>query len=246
MGSMHTPVHRVVLALRLALLVPLLYFAMQLVAAAFYPGYSFFDQDASTLGSPGSRFPAIFNGGAIIEGIVKCIVAWGFWRAFRQLGRSSRFAWLIPLVLVASGLASINAGIFPLPDPRHTMSPLAALNIGTILLPLLVPAAVWRWCETRSIKVYFIANIILFIALIPIISGLIQRLSVMAGVELYTYQQLLNQYHGLLQRITALLTLPPLAVGASLLADRLTRVVRPPLPVPAAATVTERSAWLSE
>lgn len=246
MRTIHAPVHRVVLALRLAMLVPLLYFAMQIVGAAFYPGYSFFDQDASTLGSPGSRFPALFNGGAIVEGIVKCIIAWGFWQAFRQLGRSSLVAWLIPLVLVASGLASINAGVFPLPDPRHTMGPLAVLNIGTILLPLLVPAAVWRWCETHTIKVYFIANIILFIALIPIISGLIQRLSVMAGVELYTYQQLLNQYHGLLQRITALLTLPPLAVGASLLADRLRRVVRPPMPVSTAPVVTERSSWLSE
>lgn len=180
MRAPHTPAHRVVLALRLGMLVPLLYFAMQLVAAAFYPGYSFFDQDASTLGSPGSRFPAVFNGGAIIEGVVKCIVAWGFWRAFRLLGRSGIVAWLIPLVLVASGLASINAGVFPLPDPRHTMSPLALLNIGTILLPLLVPVAVWRWCETRAVKVYFIANIIVFIALIPIMSGLIQRLSVMA------------------------------------------------------------------
>lgn len=246
MRAVHTPAHRIVLALRLGLLVPILYIAMQVVAAAFYPGYSFFDQDASTLGSPGSRFPALFNGGAIIEGIVKCIVAWGFLRAFQKLGRSSIVAWLIPLVLVASGLASINAGVFPLPDPRHTMSPLAVLNIGTILLPLLVPMAVWRWCETRTVKVYFIVNIVMFIVLLPIMSGLIQRLSVMAGVELYTYQQLLNQYHGLLQRIAASLTLPPLAVGASLLADRLTRASRATMPLSADTSAAERSSWLHE
>ncbi len=246
MRPRHIPAYRVVLALRLALLVPILYFAIQIVAAAFYPGYSFFNQDASTLGSPGSRFPALFNGGSIMEGILKCIVAWGFWRAFRQLGHPSIHAWLIPVVLVASGLASINAGVFPLPDPRHTMSPLAVLNIGTILLPLLVPLAVWRWCETRTVKTYFLVNILVFIALIPIMSGLIQRLSVMVGVELYSYQQFLNQYHGLLQRLAALLTLPPLGVGAALLANRLTHGVRPTMPVPGATSMAERSPWLSE
>ena len=89
MRVFHSHVHRVVLALKLSMVVPMLYFAIQIVAAAFYPGYRFFDQDASTLGSSVSRFPALFNGGAIIEGIVKYIVAWGAVRSGSLGGRPS-------------------------------------------------------------------------------------------------------------------------------------------------------------
>jgi hypothetical membrane protein len=222
---------RIVLALKLAMVVPILYFGMQIVAAAFYPGYNFLNQDASTLGSPGSNFPAIFNGGAIIEGIVKWIVAWGFLRAFQQLGISSRVAWLTSLILLGSGLASIHAGIFPLPDPRHTASPLAVLNIGTIVLPFLIPAAVWKLCEGRMIRVYFIANIIAFIALIPIMTGLIQIFMVMAGVEWHWYQTFLNQYHGLIQRISAFIALTPLGVAGYLLAHRITTAIHETMPL---------------
>lgn len=223
--------HRIVLALKLGIVVPILYFGMQIVAAAFYPGYNFFNQDASTLGSPGSSFPAIFNGGAIIEGIAKLIVAWGFLRAFQQLGMSSRVAWLTSLVLVGSGLASINAGLFPLPDPRHTASPLAVLNIGTIVLPFLIPAAVWKLCAGRTIRVYFIANIIAFITLIPIMTGLIQILTVMAGVEWHSYQMFLNQYHGIIQRVAAFIALAPIGVAAYLLVHHVTGPIRETMPL---------------
>ena len=42
-------------ALWTGVLIPLLYFGNQFVAATFYPGYSFLSQDASTLGSADSR-----------------------------------------------------------------------------------------------------------------------------------------------------------------------------------------------
>jgi hypothetical membrane protein len=222
------------------MVIPVLYLGIQIGAAVFYPGYDFLSQDASTLGSPGSRFPALFNGGAIIEGIIKCIVAWGFLRASQRLELSPRLAWLTALVLIGSGLASINAGVFPLPDPRHTASPLSMLNIGTILLPFLIPAVVWKLCERRTVRVYFIANIIALITLIPIMSGLIQRLTVMAGVEWYWYQTLLNQYHGLLQRIATCITLVPIGVATYLLAHRITRVVGGTMPLSGTTSLLER------
>lgn len=215
---------RIVLALKLGIVIPVLYFAMQIAAAAFYPGYDFLTQDASTLGSPGSSFPSLFNSGAIIEGVIKCVVAWGFLRGSQGLEIPPRLAWLTSLLLLGSGLASINAGVFPLPDPRHTASPLAVLNIGTILLPFVIPAAVWKLCEGQTVRVYFIANIIAFITLIPIVSGLIQILTVMAGVEWHWYQTLLNQYHGLLQRIATFITLTPIGVATYLLTRRITSV----------------------
>ncbi len=121
---------RIVFALRLGMAVPFLYFGIQFIAAAFYPGYSFLNQDASTLGSTSSSFPSLFNVGIIIEGMVKVIVAWGYVRAFQQLEMSFIVAWLTALVLLGSGLASINAGVFPLPLPRGTKPALLMAEEG--------------------------------------------------------------------------------------------------------------------
>jgi len=107
-------------ALGFGVIVPVAYFGIQLVAAVFYPGYSFLNQDASTLGSVGSRCPAVFNIGAIIVGILALIATWGFMRALRLRGTNSFLVWLTVLSLTSFGLGSINAGLFPLPDPRHT------------------------------------------------------------------------------------------------------------------------------
>lgn len=209
-----------VFALGMGVAVPFLYFGIQIIAAPFYSGYSFLNRDASTLGSDGSSLPAIFNFGSIIVGIVTLIVAWGFMRAFQRLGVHPILAWLTSLALISSGLVSINAGVFPLPDPRHTEGLLALLGIGTFLLPVLLPAALWKLREARPIKAYFIANLIAFIALIPVMSGLIQRLSVMAEVDMPGYQSFLNNYHGLLQRIAALIVFLPIGLSAYFLAKR--------------------------
>ncbi len=71
-----------VFAVRSGIAIPILYFGMQLLAAPFYPGYSFISRDASTLGSDGSSVPAIFNLGSILVGLVELVAAWGFLRAF--------------------------------------------------------------------------------------------------------------------------------------------------------------------
>lgn len=49
--------------LKAGIAVPILYFGIQVLAARFYPGYGFTNQDASALGSNGSSFPDIFNKG---------------------------------------------------------------------------------------------------------------------------------------------------------------------------------------
>jgi hypothetical membrane protein len=207
-------------ALGMGVLVPFLYFGIQLIAAPFYPGYSFLDRDASTLGSEGSKFPAIFNLGSILMGIMTLFASWGFFRGLRDLGVSPTLTWLTSLALASFGLASINAGVFPLPDPRHTTGGLALVGIGSILLPFLMPAALWRLHDSRSLKIYFLFNITLLILLIPIMSGLIQFIMVKAGNESPRYQSFLNHFHGLLQRILAFITISPIGIGAYSLATR--------------------------
>jgi hypothetical protein len=59
------------------------------------------------------------------------------------------------------------------------------------------------------------------VALIPIVSGLVQRFSIMAGLNIPWYQTFLNNYQGLLQRVVALLVFGPIAVSAWYLGRRL-------------------------
>jgi hypothetical membrane protein len=211
------------LALRMGIAVPFLYFGVQLAAAPFYPGYSFLTRDASTLGSPGSSLPAMFNVGAICVGILLFIAAWGFLRAFRFLGVRNFIAWPTTLAIVSSGLGCINAGMFPLPYPRHTESVLALCGVGIFLLPFLLPLAIWKLLDRGAVAAYFVANIIALFALFPIMSGLVQRFGIKWGVDMLWYQTLLNNYHGLLQRIFALIVFVPIGVSALFLSQRLRR-----------------------
>lgn len=217
MNRLQTQAKLTVWALRIGGIIPFLYFGIQLVAAPFYPGYSFLNQDASTLGSAGSSFPVLFNTGAMLVGVATLIAAWGFWQALWALDVHPLVAGLTALALVSSGLGSLNAGIFPLPDPRHSGGP---LGLGTFLLPVLLPIAIWPQRAAQPLKAYLAANLLAFVALIPIMSGLIQVLGINAGLELHSYQNWLNEYHGLLQRFTALLVFVPIAVVAHFLLKR--------------------------
>jgi hypothetical protein len=209
------------LALGMGFAVPFLYFGIQIAAAPFYPAYSFLARDASTLGSDGSRLPTLFNIGSLVVGIVTFIASWGFFHSFRLLGVRSITAWLATIALVASGLADVNACLFPLPDPRHTGSVLALAGAGTFLLPFLLPIALWKLLDRGAITGYFVTNVVALVALVPVMSGLIQRFSIMAGIDMPGYQSFLNNYQGLLQRIAALIAFGPIAVTASCLAQRL-------------------------
>ena len=74
-----------VFALVSGIVVPILYFGTQLLAAPFSPDYSFLSMVASVLGSDLALYPAIFNTGAIITGIVTITASVGFFLPFRIL-----------------------------------------------------------------------------------------------------------------------------------------------------------------
>lgn len=166
------------LTLQIGVSVPFLYFGIQIAAAPFFPGYSFLARDASALGSNGSNLPAVFNVGSLLVGCATLAASWGFFRTFQRLGVRTWIAWPATLALIASGLSDINAFLFPLPDPRHTDSVLAAAGAGTFLLPFLLPMALWRLLDRGLIARYFVVNIAVLVVLIPIMSGLIQRFSI--------------------------------------------------------------------
>ena len=208
-------------ALRRAVAIPFLYFGIQIVAARFVPGYSFLNRDASTLGSEASTQPWIFNAASIALGVITLVAAWGFLQTFKRLEVNTAVAWLTCLAIAAFGVGCINAGVFPLPDARHTAGPLAILGMGSFVLPPLLAAALWRLPRARGLKVFLIVNVAVWLALLPILSGLIQVLLVNTGAQWPAYQNLLNDYHGLLQRIVALIILAPIGAAAYALAGRI-------------------------
>ena len=192
-----------VFALGSGILVPIFYFGTQLLAAPFFPDYSFLSMEASLLGSDLAIYPAIFNIGAILTGIVTIIASVGFLLALQHLGTNRFLAWLTSLAVLLNGLGSLWAGFFPMPDPRHGSNPFA---VGIFLFPILLTFSLWNRSNARSIKIYLIITNLLFIALIPIMSGV-------SGINTQGYQ-------GLLQRIVVLVFFVPISVGAYFLKQR--------------------------
>ena len=192
-----------VFALGSGIVVPILYFGTQLLAAPFFPDYSFLSMVASVLGSDQAIYPAIFNTGAMITGIATIIASVGFFLALQYLGTNPFIAGLTSLAVLLNGLGSLWAGFFPLPDPRHGSNP---FTVGIFLFPILLTFAVWKLSNATPIKIYLIITNLLFIALIPIVSGA-------SGINTQGYQ-------GLLQRITALVFFMPISVGSYFLLKR--------------------------
>jgi hypothetical protein len=188
--------------------VPVIYFGVQVSAAPFYPGYSFFSRDASSLGSNASAAPWIFNFGTLVLGLVLLTLAGAFLCVLPRARIGRGLASLMALALASAGMGSVNAFLHPLPDPRHTDGWLAALGGGVVLLPGLTALVLWRLGRRRLA----IGIIIAFLALIPLMTGLVQRAFMQAGIGLDGYQSFLNNYHGLIQRLGAVVIFVPVAV----------------------------------
>jgi hypothetical membrane protein len=193
-----------------ALIVPLLYYGMQLVAVQFYPGYNFVTQSASELGSNRSNRPAILNSGAMLTGLAIVIGAFGIRGRLRVLGTPAAIAWVLFVALISAGAGGLWAGSFPLPDPRHNPRWIGA---GTFLLPLLFAAAFWKSDRGGGTRRYLIANAIVFLLLIPVMAEV-------TGLPI-------QHYRGVMQRVAAAIVYLPIGVVAAfLLRARLTRAAQ--------------------
>ena len=191
-------------ALDAGVAVPFLYYGAQAIAAPFFPGFSVIGTTASELGSDHSTHPSVFNAGAILQGVACLVASVGFFRAFRLLGTHPVLAWLTSLAVATSGLSSLWAGYFPLPDPRHVGHP--SFLIAILSLPPLLAAALWRQGQV-ALKSYLVANLILLGVMFPIMSG-------MSGLDIHTYR-------GLFQRTFALTVFLPIGIAAYVLAKRI-------------------------
>jgi hypothetical membrane protein len=192
-------------SLRFGIAVPLLYYGIQLVAAPFFPDFSVLGTTASELGSDRSSRPWILNAGAILTGIAALVGSIGLLRALHRLGAHPIVAWLTLLVVAGTGLSSLWAGVFPMPDPRHAGHP--SMLIAMLAVPFVLSFALWRLGVSRAIKAYLVATIVLLLVMLPIMMRMID-------IDMHTYG-------GLLQRIFALTVFVPIGVGAYELARRI-------------------------
>jgi hypothetical membrane protein len=185
-------------ALWIAFIVPFAYFGAQLVAAPFYPGYDFFRQVASELGSGSAPRPWILNTGLFIVGGATVIGSVGLLLGLRRNGVHPVLAWLAGLVMAVSAVGTLKAGIYPMPDPRHASGGL--LGASLMIVPLLLTISLWKDPNAKSVRLYLICSLLLVVCCIPFVSGAIQIN--------------LDGYRGLVQRVFALAVFPPIAVVA--------------------------------
>jgi hypothetical membrane protein len=140
---------------------PVFYFGMQIVAAPFYPGYSFTHEVASMLGTSGSRHPWIFNGGAILTGVAAIGGSFGLYEAFRP-GTRRLLSSLLCLSVAWTGVMSIKAGMIPLPDPRHGTRGMTLI----LLTPMLMWIGIGKQGYLPRLRAYLLLSVLL---LVPIV-----------------------------------------------------------------------------
>ena len=195
-------------ALSLGILVPLLYFGKQIVAATYFPGYDWMSQSASELGTEASRWPAIFNVGSIANGVIALCASVGLLFGLRRVGTSTVWCWLTALSVASLGWAALRGGLYPMPDPRHNPGP---LGIGMFLIAPLYTIALWKLRDAQLLKAYFIANMFIFAVLFAVRAGI-------AGISLQGYE-------GAFQRVFAMVVFVPIGVGAYAVLRRMSRGV---------------------
>jgi hypothetical membrane protein len=155
-------------SLAAAVCMPICYYATQLAACPFYPAYSFRNQIASELGSGGSQQPWIFNVGIGITGALAIAASYGLYKSFRRQN-GIVLSRLIAFAVAYTGFVSIKAGVFPLPDARHSSHGF----IFTLLTPPLMFLAAQRSSRPRGLQLYFLLSSLLLIPVVLLLYGLI-------------------------------------------------------------------------
>jgi len=86
-----------------------------------------------------------------------------------------------------------------------------------LLLPVLTGLMLWRHRGRAWVTPFLALNLFVWLALAPVMSGLVQGVSMMAHIDMPGFQAFLNGYQGLLQRVAAATVFGPVAFAAWLL-----------------------------
>jgi hypothetical membrane protein len=177
--SSESHLHRRITSLCLlaATVMPIIFFGTQIVAAPFYPGYSFAQQSVSMLGTHFSRHPWIFNAGGTLTGLAALAGAVGLYQIFRT---KTHFllSMLIGFSVACIGIMTIKGGMFPMPDPRHNAW--GILQNFVIVTPFCLLMGVLKQAHRSGLRLYLLLSVTLLFLLVPLSSrigrGTLQRL----------------------------------------------------------------------
>ncbi len=148
---------------------PVVYFGIQLLLAPAYPGYSLWRDPTSGLGSDRSPVALWFNAAAIAGGMAGIAGSWGAYRAFEAAGGRAR-ALILPIVMAMVAAGFLWAGIFPLPHPLHPMNPSTP---AMLITPVLALIYAWWAPALRPLRVVLLVNLTFFLAVLPFMIGLV-------------------------------------------------------------------------
>jgi hypothetical membrane protein len=151
-----------------AIAVPFLYYGTLLVGASFYPGYSHVTQYASELGSSEARYPAIFNIGTILTGVVMIAASVGIYRAAVAVGSRRALVLVAAVCIALFGVSLIMGGLFPMPDERHGAF---GLGLAILLAPLALALAIWTRPGLRALAGFLLADSLAMLVLFAIMMG---------------------------------------------------------------------------
>jgi hypothetical protein len=184
-------------AIAAGILIPIVYYGVQLIAIPYAKEYDIVRQVASELGMASvSSLPTVFNLGKILGTIPIWIAALGFLFGLKRMGARPIPTWLTTVGMIGIALSEIQAGVFPLPDPRHE----GVFLIGYPVWSFSLVAAVTRLPESGAFRTYLTVNIALAILMLVarIVFGELFFLPIA----------------GLFQRIFAFVTVVPIGVAA--------------------------------
>lgn len=150
-------------------LMPIVYFFVLFGAGLLNPEFSHITQAPSELGADGAPYQWIvaFNTGLIIVGILGILGGLGIFMGLGKLGFGKIFKTIASLTIIMPSINMVLSGVFPLPDPNHS---LLEVLFPVFFAPLFAALILRR---ISDLKIPVIILIIGFILNIAIFAGII-------------------------------------------------------------------------
>jgi hypothetical protein len=99
----------------------------------------------------------------MLTGVAGLVGAFGLFRALRTV-TGTALAGLVALTVVANGVLSVKAGMFPMPDPRHASWQF--LMPAILATPMLLLVALWR--QGVALRAYLLCNTVALMLMVPL------------------------------------------------------------------------------
>lgn len=145
---------------------PILALASVLVAVSAYADFNHARQYLSELGGATAAFPALFNIGILIAGVMTGVAGIGFGLAVVILTRARVSAAVVSLLFALAGTGLFLSSLYPWPDPRHMA---INLGLGIQLAPIVLLLALRQAPGLPGLR-RFLAGVFVIMALLTLLT----------------------------------------------------------------------------